>query len=65
MFSKPRTSAIMKGWAKLLHSTDYYLLNQVILKDSQPCIINYLTNLKEIIELYVLDKFVEAELQAR
>ena len=39
-------------------------LNQVILKDSQPCIINYLTNLKEIID-FVLDKFVEAELQAR
>ena len=40
MFSKPRTIANIKGC----------LLNQVILKDSQPCIINYLTNLKEIID---------------
>ena len=37
-----------------LHYTDCYLLNHVILNDSQPCTINYLINLKEIIDFVFL-----------
>ena len=57
LFAKTRAIAVIyirTSRIVYITQTACYLLNHVILNDSQPCTINYLINLKEIIDFVFL-----------